>query len=153
MSFDISFRPANLSKEPSLDDFVKYFAERSHYEYDEEFLEFSYINRNSGACFTFIFDGPMSTQICPEPERGVLSFNVSYSGGSAALKQLAVEAAAEMNQVCSHFDLLYEDRQFSETEGHVPFSERNVLVSLAESGGFADTVIDFVKAQGETTLF
>lgn len=95
----------------------------------------------------------MSTQICPEPERGVLSFFVSYSGGSAALKQLALEAAAEMKELCSHFDLLYEDPQFSEPEGHVPFSEKNVLLSLAKSGGFADSVIQFVQDQGETILF
>lgn len=153
MSFNISFRPANLSKEPSLNDFVKYFAERAHYEYDEELLEFTYLNPDSGASFTFMFEGPMSTQICPEPERGVMSFGVSYSGGSAALKQLALEAAAEMKQLCSHFDLLYEDPQFSEGEGHVPFSEKDVLFSLAKSGAFADSVINYVQGQGETILF
>lgn len=58
MSFTISFRPANLAKEPSLNDCAQYFAGRAHYEYDEELLEFTYLNPSSGASFTFMFEGP-----------------------------------------------------------------------------------------------
>ncbi len=149
MSFDVSFRPGDGFIEPDLDVFKDYFASRAGYEFDDETLEFSYFNEVSGASFTFIFEGPMRTQISPEDERTVLCFTLSYS---ASFHRLVDEACLEIKQLTERFGLLYDDAQMFSDRAFRPFSEQFFRASLLESAGFGRQVLEHLKAEGHTIL-
>lgn len=151
MSFDLSFRKrTNRQVIVDAKQFKAFLDTRNNYtETDDRFYD--YDNEETNTPFSLIFaridDGTINRPDL-NPHEDLVDFNMGYGGDPGNLDEIC----SELDALCKYFDLEMCDPQ-REGDGHYkPFNASELKASLAESYGFAASVVNHLAAQGEHVL-